>query len=289
MECRCVHGVGTIDRLGQNFQEPGKSEGRYSVAFLLFSVSNICVFQLWTFLALRDVGFNETEYGYLIPKMKGLMNDIIPGLKSHPKDYMVYLGRDENIAISKLSPSALASVSIGVKWDKGCGEFVDLDLGCMMLGVDTSLVDYASFIQKTSKDGSVQHGGDNADLPGVVDKEAIHVNLSLLSDDVQFLAFYLSSFTGKPMEGMKSCDVTFLETYTQRPLAVCDCDGGGEKQVTAILLCLLIKTKTGWYFQNASSKADGLLLRDNLEHLQGYVISNDAILRALTKHRRDSI
>jgi tellurium resistance protein TerZ len=221
--------------------------------------------------------------------MKSLMHDLLPGLHADPRECMVFLGRDENIAISKLAPAPVAAVSVGVRWDKTSGEFVDLDLGCMMLGVDASLVDYASFVQKSSRDGAVTHAGDNADLPGVVDKETMHVDLSALSDDVHFLAFYLSSFTGRPLKDMNSCDVTLLDSSSSRPLVMCDCDSTGDRQHTAVLLCLLVRTKTGWYFQNASSYSEGLLLRDNLEHLQGYVISNAAILRAMTRHRRDSI
>lgn len=244
--------------------------------------------QFWSLKAYRDLGNNEREYGYLVPRMKKIMEDIIPGISSQPGDCMVYLGKGENIAISKLSNDLVSSVTIGVRWDKSPGDFVDLDLGCMMLGVDTSLFDFVSFFQKGSKDGSVHHGGDNADEVRVVDKEKIHVDLAAIPTEVQFLAFYLSSFTGKPLMEMQSCDVSLVDAY-QRELVVCDCDITDIREHTAVLLCLLIKTTTGWYFQNASSFSDGLLLRDNLEHLQGYVISNPSILRAMTRHRRDSV
>ena len=217
------------------------------------------------------------------------MVDIIPSINYNSKDCMTYLNRDENVLISKLTDSPISNVSLGVRWDRSHNQFADLDLGCLMLGVDTSLLDYVSFFQKTSKDGSIKHGGDNSDAAGIVDKEYLFINLSIVPEEVHFIAFYLSSFTGKSLSDMESCDVNLFNSESGIPLALCDCQGIESSGKTAVLLCLLIRTKTGWYFHNASSYAEGLLLRDNLEHLQGYVISNSAILRAMTRHRRDSI
>lgn len=235
------------------------------------------------------MGHSETEYGYLVPSMKLLMADIVPDIKAEKGNFVVFLSRDENVALSKLSASPISGVALGVQWDKTSGDFMDLDLGCMMLGIDGALLDYVSFIQKRSHNGSVLHGGDNASQLGVVDAEAMFVNLAAIPDEVSFLSFYLSSFNGHPLIEMRSCSVGLYDSLTYRPIVLFDCSGAGGRQHTAVMLCLLIRTKTGWYFQNASSFSGGLLLRDNLDHLQEYVVNNAAIRRAMTKHRRDSL
>lgn len=225
----------------------------------------------------------------MLPQMVSLMKDVVQGTIETPGNYMSYLGVGDNVALAKLAIVTPRSLLVSVRWDKSSGDYLDLDLGCMMLGSDASLVDFASFLQKQSRDGCVQHGGDNCEEANIVDKEVMRVDLSGLPTEVHFLAFCLSSFTGKSLMEMKSCDVTLVDTFEQRALVVSDCVASVAKEQTAVLICLLFRTKTGWYFQNASCYSEGLLLRDNLECLQEYIHSNPSIMRAMTKHRRDSI
>ena len=95
---------------------------------------------------------------------------------------------------------------MGLGWDavKKRGLFggtktqtIDLDASCLLFDGAGCLVDQVWFRQLSSKDGSIQHTGDNRTGAGDGDDESIIVDLLALSPAGRTLVFIVNSFTGQ--------------------------------------------------------------------------------------------
>ncbi|MBM5459026.1 TerD family protein [Pseudomonas sp. P66] len=105
----------------------------------------------------------------------------------------VSLTKGSNVSLSKEAPG-LTEVIVGLGWDprKTDGTEFDLDASIFITGEDGKVLDDASFIfynNKTSKDGSVEHLGDNRSGQGEGDDEQVNVKLSNLAAAVKKLVF----------------------------------------------------------------------------------------------------
>jgi stress response protein SCP2 len=234
---------------------------------------------------VQSIGQYQTgfrDYGSYICEMKDLMADLIPGIKGSKEDNIAYLAQDDSIELSTLSSSPLTKVSIGCKWDIADGKSIDLDLGCLMLGTDKSVHDFVNFQQLQSGCSSVSHGGDvQDDLEGDGDDEFINISLENVPQNVRILAFYIMSFSGNQLADVDSVSAQLYVTETKRQLVLIDCNDDSVKQHKAILLCMLYRIGTSWYYRNISTFSDGTVLHDNLEHLQSYISETRDLQAAL--------
>ncbi|CAM9428265.1 unnamed protein product, partial [Ectocarpus fasciculatus] len=230
----------------------------------------LCILiRVWVVKALGHCFNNQMEYGYLLPEMKGLLTDMIPGCESGPRDFTAYLTRDELVDISTLSTDPLNRVSVGVKWDTAAGKRIDLDLGCIMLSSDCGFLDYVSYQKLRGSDNSVVHGGDTrGDRVGDVDDEQVHIALDTVPADVAFIGFYLTSYHGNLLADVNSCCARLLQMPSQRDLILLDCDNIEIKQHSSVLIGILVHVGNKWFFLNASDCSIGTALPENVEHLE---------------------
>lgn len=117
----------------------------------------------------------------------------------------INLSKGQKISLSKDS-GALTEVRMGLGWDpitvkKGLfrkaapAAAIDLDASVVMLDSAGNVVDTVWFRQLRSKDGSIEHTGDNTTGDGDGDDESIRVNLASVPAGVQTLAFTVTSFS----------------------------------------------------------------------------------------------
>ena len=104
----------------------------------------------------------------------------------------VSLGKGGNVSLSKEDPG-LTKILIGMGWDTRStdGTDFDLDASAFLLAASEKVRDDNDFIFYNclkSADGSVEHTGDNRTGEGDGDDEAIKVDLSRVSADVQKIA-----------------------------------------------------------------------------------------------------
>ncbi|GHT16449.1 chemical-damaging agent resistance protein C [Planctomycetales bacterium] len=97
------------------------------------------------------------------------------------------------MSLSKTDPG-LNEICIGLGWEVYVSEGTnfDLDASAFLLGANGKVRSDADFIfynQLKSKDGSVEHTGDNLTGDGEGDDEMIKVTLNAVPDDVQRIAF----------------------------------------------------------------------------------------------------
>ena len=119
----------------------------------------------------------------------------------------ISLAKGQKISLEKEAGGALTRVVMGLGWDvaqkKGfLGKLsgpasVDLDASCVTFDEQNQQLDAIWFQQLRSKDGSIQHTGDNLTGAGDGDDEQIIVDLTKVPANVKSLVFVVNSFTGQ--------------------------------------------------------------------------------------------
>ncbi|CAM9428191.1 unnamed protein product, partial [Ectocarpus fasciculatus] len=180
----------------------------------------------------------------------------------------LYLNKGDSANITTRVKGDMHPLSLGVSWSMLEGTAADLDLGCMLLDGDLALVDAVHYQQLRSADGrAVRHGGDaREDKDGEVDDEQVHVTPADMPAEVSFLAFYLTSYSGRTLQDLKSCSVHLFETASKRELSMFDCCDEVIREHSAVFLAVMCKVNSSWHFVNMSSCADGSMLQENLSH-----------------------
>ena len=104
----------------------------------------------------------------------------------------INLQKGQKISLEKEAGGGLSRIVMGLGWDAakgkvgmlgglfggGGGGSVDLDASCLMFDDGGRLIDTVWFRQLRSKDGSIQHTGDNLTGEGEGDDEQIIVDLT---------------------------------------------------------------------------------------------------------------
>jgi tellurium resistance protein TerD len=103
------------------------------------------------------------------------------------------LQKGGNLSLSKTDPS-LTKIIVGLGWDERAtdGSSFDLDASAFLLNASGKVrgdTDFIFYNQVKAIDGSVEHTGDNRSGAGEGDDEAIKVDLSKVSMDIQKIAF----------------------------------------------------------------------------------------------------
>lgn len=103
------------------------------------------------------------------------------------------LEKGGNLSLDKVAPG-LKKIVLGLGWDARAtdGAEFDLDASAFMLNADGKVRSGADFIfynQMRSPEGAVEHTGDNRTGAGDGDDESIKVDLSLVPQDIQKIAF----------------------------------------------------------------------------------------------------
>jgi len=141
----------------------------------------------------------------------------------------VSLSKGQKISLAKESGGALGRVTMGLGWDAiktkgflGFGsktEAVDLDASCVMFNESGAPVDVIWFRQLKSKDGSIQHTGDNRTGAGDGDDEQINVDLNAVPSTIKSLVFTVNSFTGQTFEQVENGYCRLLDASSGNEVA----------------------------------------------------------------------
>lgn len=149
----------------------------------------------------------------------------------------VSLNKGQKVSLAKRGGGSLSVVRMGLGWDavKKRGLFggrksqsIDLDASALLFDASANLVDAVWFRQLTSKDGSVQHTGDNLTGDGDGDDESILVDLTRLPSAVTQIVFTVNSFTGQDFSQIENAFCRLVDATTQEELARYDLSGSGR-------------------------------------------------------------
>lgn len=182
----------------------------------------------------------------------------------------VSLSKGQRVSLVKDGGQTLTRVRMGLGWDavKKRGLFgtkdqsIDLDASCLLFDASGSLVDQVWFQQLRSRDGSVQHTGDNLTGDGDGDDESVLVDLSAVPANVATLVFTVNSFTGQDFSQIENAFCRLVDETTGGEVARYDLSGSGRHN--AQVMAKVVREGAGWAMTAIGQPASGRTFRDLL-------------------------
>lgn len=183
----------------------------------------------------------------------------------------VSLSKGQAVSLVKSSGGSLTHVRMGLGWDavKKRGFFggsksqsIDLDASAVVYDANGQVLDQVWFRQLTSKDGAIQHSGDNRTGDGDGDDESIAVRLDGLPAQVQTLVFLVNSFTGQDFSQIANAFCRLVDEQTGQEIARYELTGSGSHN--AQIMAKLSRSGGGWSMTAIGAIAQGRTLKDLL-------------------------
>lgn len=143
----------------------------------------------------------------------------------------INLQKGQRINLEKSNGAKLQSICVGINWGAiekkgmfGFGaakkEAVDLDASCALFNDSKQRIDVVYFGNLRSKDGAVQHSGDDltGDLDGDdgLDNEVITLDFARLDSSISYVAFVLNSFRGHDFGTIPFASIRIYEGTPKR-------------------------------------------------------------------------
>jgi tellurium resistance protein TerZ len=182
----------------------------------------------------------------------------------------VNMTKGQQVSLTKRGGGGLSLVRMGLGWDavKKRGLFgsrsqtIDLDASALLFDGHGNLVDAVWFRQLRSKDGSVQHTGDNLTGDGDGDDESIIVDLTRVPPAVTQIVFTVNSFTGQDFSQIENAFCRLVDETNQDELARYDLTGSGRHN--AQIMAKVSRGGGGWTMTAIGGIANGRTFQDLL-------------------------
>jgi tellurium resistance protein TerZ len=189
----------------------------------------------------------------------------------------VSLSKGQKVSLTKAGGGTLSQVRMGLGWDamrkKGLfgsrAQSIDLDASALLFDASGALVDQVWFQQLQSKDGSVQHTGDNRTGAGEGDDESIRVDLSKVPPAVTALVFTVNSFTGQDFSQIENAFCRLIDESNETEIARYDLTGTGPH--TAQIMAKVARDGQGWAMTAIGNAASGRTFHDLLPAIAGFL------------------
>ncbi|MCO1653459.1 TerD family protein [Pseudonocardia humida] len=181
----------------------------------------------------------------------------------------VNLSKGQQVSLTKRGGGGLTVVRMGLGWDavKKRGLFggmksqtIDLDASALLFDGGGSLVDAVWFRQLRSKDGSVQHTGDNLTGAGEGDDESIIVDLTRVPPAVTQIVFTVNSFTGQDFSQIENAFCRLIDETSNDELARYELSGSGQHN--AQIMAKVSRGGAGWTMTAIGATASGRTVQD---------------------------
>jgi tellurium resistance protein TerZ len=190
----------------------------------------------------------------------------------------VSLSKGQTVSLEKRGGGTLRVVRMGLGWDaaKKKGLFgklrtqtIDLDASALLFDSAGALVDQVWFQQLVSRDGSVQHTGDNLTGEGEGDDESIKVDLGSVPASVQTIVFTVNSFTGQDFSQIENAFCRLIDESNDTEIARYELTGSGTH--TAQIMAKVARDGAGWSMTAIGSTASGRTFHDLLPAISGHL------------------
>ncbi|UDY23238.1 TerD family protein [Nocardioides sp. Kera G14] len=187
----------------------------------------------------------------------------------------VSLSKGQTVSLAKKDGGSLTHVRMGLGWDavkkKGLfggskSQSIDLDASAVLYDAAKNVVDQVWFRQLKSKDGAVQHSGDNLTGAGEGDDESITVFLDRLPAQVQTIVFIVNSFTGQNFSQIENAFCRLVDETTRTEIAKYELTGSGTH--TAQVMAKVSREGAGWSMTAIGNIANGRTFKDLLPAIQ---------------------
>ncbi|WP_433478162.1 TerD family protein [Spirillospora sp. CA-142024] len=176
----------------------------------------------------------------------------------------ISLQKGQKVSLAKPGGGTLTRVKMGLGWDavakkgmfgKSKTQSIDLDASCLLFDAGGNLSDQVWFRQLRSKDGSVQHTGDNLTGAGEGDDEVINVDLQSIPANVTQLVFTVNSFTGQDFSQIANAFCRLVDESTGQEIARYDLSGAGQH--SAQIMAKVSRDGQGWSMTAIGATATG--------------------------------
>jgi tellurium resistance protein TerZ len=197
----------------------------------------------------------------------------------------ISLQKGQKISLEKEAGSRLNQVVMGLGWDTGGGAKrggllgglfgggggggIDLDASCILFDDAGRLADAVWFQQLRSRDGSIQHTGDNRTGQGEGDDEQIIVDLERVPGNVSYLVFTVNSFSGQSFDTVQRAYCRLLDGTTQKEIARYDL--GCQGPHTALVMAKLYRHNQEWKMHAIGENARGQTFQDLIPVIGEYL------------------
>ncbi|MGK5554359.1 TerD family protein [Actinomadura kijaniata] len=190
----------------------------------------------------------------------------------------VSLKKGERVSLTKPGGGTLSRVRMGLGWDavtkKGLfgrktAQSIDLDASCLLFDAGRNLVDAVWFRQLRSKDGSVQHTGDNLTGEGEGDDEVVNVDLTKVPANVTQLVFTVNSFTGQDFSQIENAFCRLVDEGTGQEIARYELTGSGRHN--AQIMAKVSRDGGGWSMTAIGAIANGRTFQDLLPEVSAHL------------------
>jgi len=181
----------------------------------------------------------------------------------------ISLNKGQTVSLAKSDGGGLTRVRMGLGWDamKVKGLFgrskekaVDLDASCLLFDASGKLVDQVWFSQLRSKDGALQHLGDNLTGRGDGDDESIVVDLGAVNPAVTQLVFVVNSYSGESFSQIENAFCRLIDASNEQEIARYDLSGSGPH--TAQIMAKVSRSGSGWAMTALGVKTNGRTIKD---------------------------
>ena len=180
------------------------------------------------------------------------------------------LVKGQKISLEKESGGGLSRIAMGLGWDPvKAGQSIDLDASCILFDAAKNIVDTVWFSQLKSRDGSVQHSGDNLTGEGDGDDETINVDLSRIPSNVTTLVFTINSFRGQTFDQIDNAFCRLINLANRQEIARYTLSGGGR--VTAQIMAKIYRHNNEWKMAAIGEPANGQTFRDILPNIMPFL------------------
>jgi tellurium resistance protein TerZ len=190
----------------------------------------------------------------------------------------VSLSKGQKLSLTKEGGGALSKVVMGLGWDAvkkkgflgfGGQKSIDLDASCILFDGSGQKADQVWFRQLRSKDGSIEHTGDNRTGAGEGDDEQIIVDLSAVPATVQSLVFVVNSFTGQNFSQVENAFCRIVDQSTNQELARYDLSCQGNH--TAQIMVKIYRQDNEWKVHAIGENASGRTFEDLMPVMQAHL------------------
>lgn len=170
------------------------------------------------------------------------------------KGRSVNLLKGQRVSLHKEDGVALTTVRMGLGWDAikkrsmfGLREAdIDLDASAVMFAGQQPL-DVVFFNNLRSKDGSVQHLGDNRTGDGDGDDESIAVDLTRVPANVTAVVFIVTSYEGQTLEQVANAFCRLVDDTSGGEMARYTLGAGGA--FTGTVMAKVFRESGSWKMQ----------------------------------------
>ena len=181
----------------------------------------------------------------------------------------VSLRKGQSVSLVKTGAAPLNRVRMGLGWDVGFGEQIDLDASVILYDRRGKDVDKVWFMSKKGGKGAVRHSGDNLTGAGEGDDEVIYVDLMALPPDVNALVFTVNSFRGQSFRQVRNAFCRLVDDMSGAELVRFDLTD--SKDSTGIVMCKVQREGPAWVMTAIGEFHDGKTVRAMVDPAKQYL------------------